>query len=218
MAGSEPRATATPAIRSLRPEEVEAAGALMGRAFFDDPGATFVEPDRARRAEANGAVFAAVLRHVLRVGEVLTTDDLAGIAAWLPPDNPTPEAADLLAAGFDRAIAVMGPEASARMATMGAHFETLHEAAVDRPHWRLELLGVAPERQGQGIASALIAPGHARADARGDACYLETFTDYDVAFYRRRGYEVMVERPLPGTGILVRGMTRLPRPPDRPEA
>ena len=195
-------------MRGLRASEVDTAARMLGRAFFGDPGATFVEPDPARRAAANGAVFAAVLRFALVAGDVVTTPELDAVAVWLPPERPSPTEADLIAAGFEHAVEIMGPQASARMATMNAHFETIQALAIAEPHWHLALIGVEPERQGRGLGSALIAPGHARADSRGQRCYLETFTESDVAFYSRRGYDVKAEAPLPGTDVPVRGMVR----------
>ena len=180
----------------------------MGRAFFNDPGAIFVEPDVSRRAEVNAAFFAVFIRMGLASGDVVTTPDLAGVAVWLPPTHPTASAADLELAGLREAEAIAGEAATERMGVMVEHFERLHGQAIPEPHWRLELLGVEPARQGAGIGSALIAPGHERADRAGERCALETFTPRDVAFYERRGYRVAASGPIPGTDVTVRTMVR----------
>ncbi len=184
---------------------------LMGHAFFADPGAIFTEPDPARRVEVNAAIFAVVLRHGLAVGDVLTTPDLAGVSVWLPPGHSTASEADLDRAGQPEANAIAGPEAAARLSVMVEQFEALHRAVIDEPHWRLELLGVDPARQGRGIAKALIAPIHARADEAGQPCELETFTPFDVAFYERRGYRVAASGDIPGTVVTIRAMVRQAR-------
>jgi GNAT superfamily N-acetyltransferase len=197
-----------PSARSLRPSEVAAVAGTLGRAFFDDPGARFVEPDPARRAATNGAFFAVVIRFGLALGDVVTTSDLAGVAVWMPPDFPAVSRADLERAGVQEAAAIAGPEATERMGVMVRHFESLHGRALDEPHWRLQLLGVEPGRQGEGIGSALLAPGHTRADLAGERCALETFTLLDVAFYERRGYGVAVSGDIPGTTLTVHSMVR----------
>src|SRR5438132_325886 len=77
------------AIRPVLATEVPALAAAMGRAFFDDPGAIFVEPDVSRRAQVNAGFFAVFIRLGLALGEVVATPDLAGVAVWLPPAHPT---------------------------------------------------------------------------------------------------------------------------------
>lgn len=54
--------------------------------------------------------------------------------------------------------------------------------------WYLSILGVSPERQGQGVGAALLQPTLAEADARGVPCYLETFGEHTLGFYRRVGF------------------------------
>lgn len=62
-----------------------------------------------------------------------------------------------------------------------------------RPHWCLNVLGVEPSRQGLGIGSQLMQPILQRADESGLAGYLETMKAGNVSFYRRHGFEVVVE-------------------------
>ncbi len=55
------------------------------------------------------------------------------------------------------------------------------------------MLGVDPERQGQGIGGQIIAPVLERADRDGLPCYLETMKERNVAFYQKHGFEVVVD-------------------------
>jgi GNAT superfamily N-acetyltransferase len=73
------------------------------------------------------------------------------------------------------------------------------------------LLGVDPPRQGQGVGGALIAPVLAKTDAAGVPCYLETMKTRNVPFYRKHGFEVVVEDDLPGGGFHFWTMRRDPR-------
>ena len=50
--------------------------------------------------------------------------------------------------------------------------EPFHKA-VDGPHWYLVAVGTRPERQGQGLGSALLEVGTSQADAVGLPCYQE---------------------------------------------
>jgi ribosomal protein S18 acetylase RimI-like enzyme len=68
--------------------------------------------------------------------------------------------------------------------------EKAHKRLMPEPHWYLGCIGVHPSAQGTGIGSALLQHGLDRADAAKQRVYLETATDYDVAFYSKRGFEV----------------------------
>jgi ribosomal protein S18 acetylase RimI-like enzyme len=86
--------------------------------------------------------------------------------------------------------------------------EALHKA-VDGPHWYLMAIGTRPEVQGTGLGSALVELGTAQADKAGIPCYLETGTESNVAFYRKRGFEVTGQAEM--YGFTVYGMVRQPQ-------
>ena len=65
--------------------------------------------------------------------------------------------------------------------------------------WYLFLLGVEPRSQRRGIGSALIRPVLERADAEHVACYLETENQRNVAFYRKQGFDLIVNGEEAGT-------------------
>lgn len=59
------------------------------------------------------------------------------------------------------------------------------------PHIYLNLLSVAPEAQGQGMASRLMRGLNVIADQMGCACYLETGSARLISIYNRYGYETV---------------------------
>ena len=65
-----------------------------------------------------------------------------------------------------------------------------------------------PGRQGQGIGGRLIQPVLVQADKDGMPCYLETQTESNVAFYQRRGFEVISDGQAPGEGFRIWTMLR----------
>jgi GNAT superfamily N-acetyltransferase len=77
------------------------------------------------------------------------------------------------------------------MLTMTAELERQHALLAPWPHLRLDFFGVLPAAQGAGIGSRLIEHGHRAADAAALPCYLETFTEANVAYYGRRGWDVI---------------------------
>jgi ribosomal protein S18 acetylase RimI-like enzyme len=75
-----------------------------------------------------------------------------------------------------------------RRAALMARSSTIHDPAVR--HWHVELVGVEPDLQGQGIGRKVVEAALRRADAASEPAYLETDTTRNVEFYRRHGFEV----------------------------
>ena len=65
--------------------------------------------------------------------------------------------------------------------------------AVDDVPFNLEIIGTAPEHQGKGSGTALLAPMVERADTEGVGMYLESSKESNIAYYRRFGFEVRRE-------------------------
>ena len=82
------------------------------------------------------------------------------------------------------------------------------------PRWYLGVLGVAPERQGQGLGTRLMQPVLERADREGLPVTLETGQPRNLPIYRRHGFEVLRELPPPEPGGPPVWTMR--RPPRRP--
>lgn len=75
------------------------------------------------------------------------------------------------------------------------------------PHWYLDILGVDPAQARQGLGTALLQHGLARADEGGQPVFLDTLSQDNVAFYQRHGFEVSAEVTLPD-GLTVWCMLR----------
>lgn len=188
------------AMQPVRLEERQLgeAGAVLGRAFFDDPLFTYVLPDDEQRGRVLPAFMEGSARIGHLYGEVYTgADSVVGAAVWLPPNwgEFTPER--IAAAGFPAVMEQMGEAAGARFGAAMAEFETLHKRDMAAPHWYLMILGVDPPRQGAGIGGQLIQPVLKRADDARMPCYLETLKTRNVPFYQKHGFAVVVEGNLP---------------------
>ena len=182
------------AIRSARPEEATAIADLLVEAFLDDPGAIIFEPDRERRAAILPAFFGSWVRAAIADGGDLVVpegEELTGVASWFGPECHGPSDEALEAAGWNDVLATFGEAAAERMLAMTGELERQHERLAPWPHLRLDFFGVLPAAQGSGIGSRLIEHGHRAADAAGLPCYLETFTEANVAYYGRRGWDVI---------------------------
>ena len=195
-------------IRKATHDDIDACVRVLASAFQEDPGTINFEPDDERRRRVLPAFFRSFVAAALaEAGDLrVAGDPVEGIASWFGPERHGPSPDAMGANGFGDVLALAGPESAERLLAMVGEIERQHTDLTDAPHLRLEFFGVVPERQGSGIGSALIDDGHRRADELGLPTYLETFTEENVRFYQRRGYEVVggftIGDGVPGWGMI----------------
>jgi GNAT superfamily N-acetyltransferase len=125
-------------------------------------------------------------------GGAWMTPGAQGAALWALPDRwreGTMDALRLLWA----TLPGLAPRAPRVMRGLG-QVESRHP---DVGHLYLAVLGVEPGRQGQGVGSAVLRPGLELCDREGLPAYLETSRESSVLFYRRHGFRMIDEIPLP---------------------
>lgn len=200
------------ATAPLAREQVAAGSQVLARAFWDDPMTVYIMPDEQKRMAASAWFFGVAERYVLRHGDPYTTaGGVEGCALWLPPGETKTSILGLARAGMLTAPFRFGIGATWRLMSVLNQFEHLHDRDMPDRHWYLFILGVDPPRQGQGLGSALVAPVLSRADAEHLPCYLETTKEKNVVFYRKHGFDVVVEDDIKGGGLHFWTMKRLPR-------
>lgn len=165
--------------------------ATVAAAFADDPGWAFIFGDEYGRLAAHfvGALFD------VRVASqnVWVTDDLAAVAMWDSPgkSDAAPGYAESV---WARYRATAGEDAFDRLAR---YKDAVAVASPAECYWYLGVLATSPERQREGLATAVLAPILDEADRRGIACCLETSTADNRRFYERRGFTQATEVVLP---------------------
>jgi GNAT superfamily N-acetyltransferase len=178
-------------IRRAMPDERAGVVATVAAAFAGDPGWAFILGEEYERLVTHfvGAVFdVRVESH-----NVWVTDDLAAAAMW---DSPGKSAAREHAERvWARYRAVAGEKAFERLAIYN---EAVATVSLSEPHWYLGVLATHPQRQCQGLASAVLTPVLNEADRLSLACCLETSTADNRRFYERRGFTQATEILLPG--------------------
>ena len=148
--------------------KAEGAGKVLGRAFWDDPAAIYVMPDDAKRADQLAWFMTNAARYGEQFGAVHTPREaLEAAAIWLPPAETHMSDEKMSEAGFDELPDRLGVDGYGRFGNMFGRMDGFHERDVPEPHWYLFILGVDPPRQGQGVGSAIIRRGLARASRRG---------------------------------------------------
>jgi ribosomal protein S18 acetylase RimI-like enzyme len=184
-------------LELLEHSEVDAAARVLAAAFRDNPGILSVLPglSEATRLRLLTPCMVGFTKSLLRYGVVEVVRDNAEIVgvslSFRPGEYPAPFFATVMQAP--------GP-LRAGLRTALRFIRVDHEMRKRHPHyrhWYLWLLGVLPERQGQGVGSALLKALSARAEADRVPCYLETDKASSVKIYERHGYRVEAEDVLP---------------------
>lgn len=186
-------------VRALSRADRRAAVAAMVSAFWSYPETVHLLPREQNRRHVLPRYLDSDCGDSLLFGSLLgvaVDGQIAGAAAWLPPEaHPVPVRRQLAQ------IATLLPAlpwgiGAAREARRGQTANRLRHPA--EPHYFLRAVGVSPRFQGRGLGAALIEHQLARADQRGFGCYLTTANEANVSFYARFGFEVSdTYRPTP---------------------
>ncbi|MFJ5263986.1 GNAT family N-acetyltransferase [Streptomyces sp. NPDC088387] len=173
------------AIRTAKEGDRELVVRLLDQAFQDDPVSSWVFPGEEYRRSTHHRLMAEFTDIVLADGYVDLTEDGTACALWLP--TPADDDGDPDAAG-DEAVRIREAvdPANERVELIARLTAEIHP--VGRAHEYLWMIGVAPERQGEGLGSALMSAVLDRCDQEGLPAYLEASNDRSRVLYERLGF------------------------------
>jgi len=185
-------------IRSCSETKLKRLSSLFGRAFFTDPLYEYIFPDLSTRQEAIAWELGNVVLYGLRFGAVHVDSRLQGCAVWLPPGETDFTEERMSQTGMLDSSEFLVADVEKRLTIFIERSEEVHRRIVPDPHWYLVLLGVEPDRQKNGIGSALLEYGLGIADEGRFPVYLETAEKKNLRFYCKHGFEVREQSALPG--------------------
>lgn len=187
--------------------DIDTLSRVIADAFHDLPPSRWLNPDPAARRQVFPQYFSLFVEQALAVGIVHTTPDRAAAALWLPADGS--QALEPPAGYHERLCAVTGSWAD-RFLAFDAALGERHPTGF--AHHYLAMIAVQPERQDQGIGTALLTAQHAMLDSNSLPAYLEAADLRTRGVYLRRGYADHGRRPirLPGHSLMY-PMVREPR-------
>ena len=162
--------------------DLDSLAATLSIAFATDAMIRWPMPDAT--PQDLDALFRAIMTPYLELGVAWKVGAGVGCAAWLPPA----EAARFAEIEVETRAAIhrLTPDGGTRYASFWDWIEA-HLPA--EPCWFLDLVGVRPDAQGQGIGRALITHGIDRARAAGQPAFLETGNESNVALYESLGFQ-----------------------------
>jgi ribosomal protein S18 acetylase RimI-like enzyme len=180
-----------PSVWQVSEAECGRAGAVLARAFANEQLVIACYPATKPDLDLLTRRWSASLRYARQVGQVWAIGsaqaDIGGAAMVYrePLRPPSPEARVQL--GYPD-----NPAVDAAVACMFQVTSKAYAVFEDWPSpWRhLAMLGVDPDRQGQGLGSVLLEHILADASAAGEPLGLMTTRERNVSFYRRAGLEL----------------------------
>ncbi|MBY9003100.1 MAG: GNAT family N-acetyltransferase [Candidatus Lokiarchaeota archaeon] len=190
-------------IIKLKKEQIIAAGDVLGRALMDDPVSVYDIPDKEKRHAVMKHIFQMTSCLGVKFGEThATSTNLEGIAVWLPYINKQYKRIVNIGCLLKAKVYKLGTQASKRIKPIEEHSTKVHLEFAPDDHWYLQTLGVEPTHQGKGYGSLLMGYMLEKIDNTNPLpVFLETSTEINVKFYKRFGFEVVIEEIVPSTNV-----------------
>ena len=198
-------------VRLLR-QQVGQAGAMLTRAFSDDPKLTHLIPDITAKKELSRYLFEFELQYGMNYGDVYTTSPaVEGVAVWLPSTKSEITFWRAFRSGGRVLQKRLGKKIMDRVMSFSTAVDTLHKKHAPYPHYYLFFIGVDPAYQKKRVASRLITPMLGWLDMQKLPCYLHTQNENTIGLYEHYGFQVIEQLVLPDSGIGHTAMLRNPR-------
>ena len=154
---------------------------VVTEAFFSLSVCRWLIPDGPARRAAFPGYFGLYVEHAIADGLVETTPDRAAAALWIPGDGPgTPPD------GYTEQLAALTCPYLGNFLAFDEQLDRHHPSGAFHEH--LAILAVRPDRQGQGIGTALLDARHAVLEDQGTPAYLEASDERTRRLYLAHGY------------------------------
>jgi ribosomal protein S18 acetylase RimI-like enzyme len=182
-------------IANIADTQLPAAGALLGRAYRDNPvNVALYGDDPEVRRRTNETIFTIRIANQDPPPLVASGDNgFLGVCGFNRPGSPPmPDEGRIK---IMQTIQDLGPDVMDRFRGMLAEWAKRTPA---EPHWNLGPVGVAVAQQGRGIGTAMLERFCAMVDEEGSPAFLETDTEANVRLYERFGFETIEHAPVLG--------------------
>ncbi|MFD4900047.1 GNAT family N-acetyltransferase [Streptomyces sp. NPDC058411] len=172
-------------IRRAEQRDRDQVVRILEEAFHHDPVSSWVFPDEDHRRAVHGKFLGVFADVTLEGGRIDLLEDGTAAALWLSVPAGVPDEEDDTPA-LMRETADPDNE---RAELVGRLTGAVHPH--DRAHEYLLMIGVSPERQGEGIGEALMRGVLERCDREGTPAYLEASSERSRGLYERLGFAFM---------------------------
>lgn len=180
----------------LQKKDVARAAQVLADAFQHDPvwNAMFGDAWPGQRI----AAFETPVLYGLKYGAVYaSSENLEGIAVWMPGEWADMTLWRVFRSGAMWSGLKLGFRVAQKMTPIFQPIETDRKENVRKPFIYLQVIGVAPQFQGQGLGGRLLRALIEESEQAGLPIYLETETEGNVRMYEHLGFTVVKNIMLP---------------------
>jgi len=206
-------------IKEIRKENLGQASVVMETSFRDASYTQYFYPDGGNfKISAMTWFYEKMIQYAISNGRVWASYDennpntLQGLALWQPPYDTGVTFWGMVKSGMATAPWNMGVKSAWRVLSVLDTTEKKHHQTITTPHWALYAISVDPSVQNRGIGTRLMKPILDLADADQMPCYLDTPSERSLNFFRRLGFEVVLDVDTPSAGPRFWTMVRRPQP------
>jgi GNAT superfamily N-acetyltransferase len=178
-------------IHEARLDDVGDVTGTLAEGFLGGDLASWLIPDRQTRRVVYAEYFMMFAEFFLQHGQVDVTEDLDAVALWWPVGSKL----ELDIPDYDDRLAKITGSAVGRFILLDMAMHTHHPQY--RPHHYLAFLAVQPDRQGEGMGTALLRYRLAQLDQQGAPAYVEATGIRNKALYERFGFRLRYPIEIP---------------------
>ena len=172
-------------MRKAGPEDRAVVVKVLSESFRNDPHVTWLIEESQNRNKLK-ILIEYVVDETLSKGEIYLSDDHTAAAMW---DSEKSEKVSLRYVSRNLSFLFrVGLKATMRNLKMNALIHNQYPK--NERYCHLYLIGVLPERQGQGRGSALMDPMIENMGRKSVPIYLETANPTNVEIYKKKGLDV----------------------------
>lgn len=202
----------TSTVYLLQKKDIPKSGEILTDAFQNDPVWKKVFEHESKIDQKLRAFYETPIRYCMKYGEVCAiSENLEGIAAWVPGDRADMTIWRLIRSGAIRSGIKMGARLARKMKPV---YKPLQEDRKENMKGKsfiyLQIIGVASEFQGQGFGGKLLRVLIEKSVQVGIPLYLETETEKNVNMYVRFGFKLVKKITLPVIDLPMWEMIREP--------
>ncbi len=188
-------------------QDIEKSADVIAKAFYDYPMFQHILADKLNHDNIKLFVKFLINYSIRYADAYAISKDMEGIILFTDYKHYKFSLVRSLRSGL-LPLMKIGSDAGKRFNTFDRFTLEIHKKIMKENHQYIILLGVDPDKQGQGYGKRLILPVLKMAEEKGQACYLETHGEENVLFYNKLGFKVVSEDTMPGTEIVQYAMVK----------
>ena len=178
-------------ITSLNTQDTEKVIEVLFAAFEQDPLMLYFFGNEYQNLAKYVMEYLCNLAHLsnLSLWGATFEGELKGVALITPPEAVNRNQQQAIAK-LDEQLAIAVGEAV--FTRIEAYFQIMEAGKPKQPHFYIDILGVMPETQGQGVGKALLEAIHKMSESSPQSCgvALDTENERNLGFYESLGYSV----------------------------